>query len=145
MSKIVSFLYSQEASEKKNAELLYIVYLYVARLDKDKLTAPLLLHSVNLKDHPDIKIRKEALSQLERFENKNLTNFLGPFMEQIRLWFLSIENPMLSLIVENISLKQGLQYNTNLSVYADSSLIEKIEELSQYALKFYLDDKNNQS
>jgi hypothetical protein len=62
MSKIVAFLHSPEASDKQNSELLYILYLYVARLEKDKLTAPLLLHSVNLKDHPDIKIRKEALT-----------------------------------------------------------------------------------
>lgn len=62
MSKIVSFLHSSEASDKRNSELLYILYLYVARLNKDTLSAPLLLHSVNLRDHPDIKIRKEAIT-----------------------------------------------------------------------------------
>lgn len=61
LSKIVSFLHSTEARDPKNSELLYILYLYVARLDKDHLKADLLLHSVNLRDHADIKIRKEAL------------------------------------------------------------------------------------
>jgi hypothetical protein len=68
MEKIVSFLQSSEARDVRNSELIYILYLYIARLDKDKLSAPLLLHSVNLKDHPDIKIRKEVGLQLERFE-----------------------------------------------------------------------------
>jgi len=66
--KIVSFLHSSEARDSKNSELLYILYLYVARLDKDNLKADLLLHSVNLRDHIDIKIRKEAIQQIERFE-----------------------------------------------------------------------------
>ena len=55
------FLHSSEARDPKNSELLYILYLYVARLDKETLKADLLLHSVNLKDHLDIKIRKEAI------------------------------------------------------------------------------------
>jgi hypothetical protein len=62
MSKIVGFLHSAEASDKQNSELLYILYLYVSRLNGETLSAPLLLHSVNLKDHPDIKIRKEAMT-----------------------------------------------------------------------------------
>jgi hypothetical protein len=64
----VHFLHSSEARDQKNSELLYILYLYVARLDKETLKADLLLHSVNLKDHLDIKIRKEAIQQIERFE-----------------------------------------------------------------------------
>ena len=67
-AKIVHYLHSPEAGDAHNSELLYILYLYIARLSKDTLTAPLLLHSVNLKDHVDIKIRKEALTQLEKFE-----------------------------------------------------------------------------
>jgi hypothetical protein len=77
-------LHSPEAADKKNSELLYILYLYVARLDKDKLTAPLLLHSVNLKDHIDIKIRKEALWQLERFDKcseEKTKGLLAPFLD----------------------------------------------------------------
>jgi hypothetical protein len=66
-SKIVGYLHSQEASNPENSELLYILYLYIARLSSE-LNAPLLLHSVNLKDHTDIKIRKEACKQLERFD-----------------------------------------------------------------------------
>lgn len=62
MQKIIGFLHSPEATDKQNSELLYILYLYVARLSKGQLSAPLLLHSINLKDHPDIKIRKEALT-----------------------------------------------------------------------------------
>jgi len=60
MEKIVAFMQSSEARDVQNSELIYILYLYIARLEKDKLSAPLLLHSVNLKDHPDIKIRKEV-------------------------------------------------------------------------------------
>jgi hypothetical protein len=68
VAKVVSFLFSHEARQPENAELLYILYLYVSRLDKENLSAPSLLHSINLKDHPDIKIRKEVLGQLEKFE-----------------------------------------------------------------------------
>ena len=68
MAKIIHFLHSPEAMDKQNSELLYILYLFIARLNKGTLSAPLLLHSINLKDHPDIKIRKEALTHLEKFE-----------------------------------------------------------------------------
>lgn len=51
MKKIVSFLHGSEARDPKNSELLYILYLYVARLQKETLSAELLLHSVNLRDH----------------------------------------------------------------------------------------------
>jgi hypothetical protein len=61
LTQIVQFLSSPEALDKENGELLYILFLYIARLDSGRLSAPLLLHSVNLKEHGDIKIRKEAL------------------------------------------------------------------------------------
>lgn len=65
----MGFLFSKDAREERNAEILYILYLYVARLQSDgRLSADQLLHSINLKDHPDIKIRKEVLEQLSRFE-----------------------------------------------------------------------------
>jgi hypothetical protein len=92
LAKIVSFLHSSEARDAKNSELLYILYLYVARLDKENLKADLLLHSVNLRDHVDIKIRKEALQQIERFEKASLaqtSGMLAPFLDAIKHLFRS--------------------------------------------------------
>ena len=92
LAKIVHFLHSAEARDPKNSELLYILYLYVARLDKENLKADLLLHSVNLKDHLDIKIRKEAIQQIERFEKATqaqTAGMLAPFLDAIKHLFRS--------------------------------------------------------
>jgi len=88
-------------------------------LDKENLKADLLLHSVNLKDHLDIKIRKEALQQIERFEKATQAQTQGmlpPFIDAIKNLFRSEQNPLLSLFVDNDStLKASLSYNSNQS------------------------------
>jgi hypothetical protein len=144
---VVSFLFSAEARQPENAELLYILYLYVARLDKENLSAPSLLHSVNLKDHPDIKIRKEVLSQLEKFEKASesqLKGLLMPFLESLRLLFLTEKNPIFDLFTNNdATVGKCLAYNTNYSQHAGPVVIDKLLDLSTYALKFYKLDQSN--
>ncbi len=48
ISKVDRFMFSQESRDPKNSELLYILFLYIAKLDKEKLNAHQLLHSINL-------------------------------------------------------------------------------------------------
>jgi hypothetical protein len=44
---------------------------------------------------------------------------------------LSLDNPLLSLVVDNDSTpKDSLSYNTNFSLHVDPALIEKILDLS---------------
>lgn len=59
-----------------NNELIYILFLYLADLDKrrdsktqQEIPNPsILMYSISLKEHEDIKIRKEAIKQIEIFE-----------------------------------------------------------------------------
>jgi hypothetical protein len=59
----------------QNCELIYILFLYLASLDTlrnpDGSLMPnpaILLNAISLKEHEDIKIRKEASRQIENFE-----------------------------------------------------------------------------
>lgn len=59
----------------QNNELIYILFLYVASLDIRRDSAgnevpnpAILLYSISLKEHEDIKIRKEAVKQIEIFD-----------------------------------------------------------------------------
>lgn len=60
--ELVQFVERFLANEgtSSNSEIVYIIFLYLARLGKHKLTAPILLNSIILKTHEDIKIKKEA-------------------------------------------------------------------------------------
>ena len=70
---------------------------------------------------------------------------LGPFLEEIRLLFLSLQNPLLAFFVENDATpKRCLSYDGNIVNFVDTGLIDKIMELTKYALKFYLHEKTNQ-
>lgn len=60
--------YLQREGLTTNAEIIYILFLYLARLDGERLSAPLLLNSIILKTHLDIKISNEAKRQLYRFK-----------------------------------------------------------------------------
>jgi len=61
---------------QQNSDLIYVLFLYQASLDrrKDPLTGQdipnpaTLLYSISLKEHEDIKIRKESSRQIENFE-----------------------------------------------------------------------------
>ena len=46
----------------ENGELIYILFLYLARINPQKPSSTLLLNTVILQTHQDIKIRKEALN-----------------------------------------------------------------------------------
>jgi hypothetical protein len=51
-----------------------------------RLSASILLHSINFKDHDDIKIRKEAMTQLEKYQNEENLKYvpLTEFMRNIK-------------------------------------------------------------
>ena len=60
LSKFVENYLAREGVNSSDGEIVYILFLYLARLSGDKLTAPILLNSIALKTHEDIKIKKEA-------------------------------------------------------------------------------------
>lgn len=49
-----------------------MLFLYLIRLDSGKFNSSVLLHSIILKDHNDIKIKREAQRQLDNF-NQQMT------------------------------------------------------------------------
>lgn len=75
--QLLSIVYAgqPEDSAATNSEMIYILFLFLASLDKrydEKgmlLPNPsLLFYATSLKEHPDIKIRKEAGRQIELFD-----------------------------------------------------------------------------
>jgi hypothetical protein len=69
-SMIVSYVLNslnKETTTKTNAEIIYLLFLYLIRLDSGSFNSSVLLHSIILKDHNDIKIKREALRQLDNF------------------------------------------------------------------------------
>ena len=52
--------YLNKEGGKMHGELVYLLFLYLSRLDRGALKSSVLLYSIILKDHKDIKIRKEA-------------------------------------------------------------------------------------
>ena len=50
-----------------HSEMVYLLFLYLSRLDQGALNSSVLLYSIILKDHKDIKIKKEATFLLEKF------------------------------------------------------------------------------
>jgi len=51
---------NKESASTSNPEIIYLLFLYLIRLDSGNFNSSVLLHSIILKDHPDIKIKKEA-------------------------------------------------------------------------------------
>jgi hypothetical protein len=69
-----------------------------------------------------------------------------PFLESLRLLFGSEQNPIYSLVTDNdATVKSCLAYNVNNSSFATTVLIDKIFELTSYALRFYKLDLCNQT
>jgi hypothetical protein len=71
-------LASLEPSNPSQNELVYLLFLYLASLDRNFTTTEqgetrevpdpkILVYSIQLQDHDDIKIRKEALRQIDAF------------------------------------------------------------------------------
>lgn len=60
--RLVSFVEKFLANEgaSSNSEIVYIMFLYLSRLGGEKLIPSILLNSIILKTHEDIKIKKEA-------------------------------------------------------------------------------------
>ena len=60
----------------QNSDLIYVLFLYQTSLDhrkdaqtgKDIPNPATLLYAISLKEHEDIKIRKESSRQIEHFE-----------------------------------------------------------------------------
>ena len=59
--------YLEREGKNSDAEIVYILFLYLSRLGGNRLSPGILLNSIILRTHDDIKIRKEAVNQLERF------------------------------------------------------------------------------
>lgn len=57
LSYVVNYLNKEG---KSNQEIVYLLFLYLSRLDQGSLNSQVLLYSILLKDHVDIKIKKEA-------------------------------------------------------------------------------------
>jgi hypothetical protein len=53
-------LTSLNKEEQTNSDITYLLFLYLVRLDDGTYQSSVLLHSILLKDHPDIKIKREA-------------------------------------------------------------------------------------
>jgi hypothetical protein len=69
---------------------------------------------------------------------------LAPFLDAIKHLFKSEQNPLLSLFVDNdFTLKASLSYNSNQSQYLNAAFIDKIIDLTTYAMKFYKQDKTS--
>jgi hypothetical protein len=45
---------------KSNDEIVYLLFLFLCRLDQGGYKSSVLLYSILFKDHKDIKIKKEA-------------------------------------------------------------------------------------
>ena len=60
--RLIQFVEHFLANEttSSNSEIVYIMFLYLSRLGGKNLTATILLNSIILKSHQDIKIKKEA-------------------------------------------------------------------------------------
>ena len=48
--------------------MIYLLFLYLTKLNTGTYDSSVLLYSIILKDHPDIKIKKEAQYMLHKFE-----------------------------------------------------------------------------
>lgn len=60
-SMIIKYVLTQfESNETFNDEIVYLLFLYLVRLNNGLHSSSVLIHSIILKDHKDIKIKKEA-------------------------------------------------------------------------------------
>lgn len=131
-----------------HGELIYILFLYVSRLDGDKLSAPILLYAITLKDHADIKIRKEAVTQLERFyraSDSATEGLLEPFLESVRI-YLSKSSMTTSTVFDVHTaedFKKHLSYQAQGQLTTTLEEIEKVYQISLFALKFFKQEANN--
>jgi hypothetical protein len=85
-----------------NCELIYLLFLYLSNLDTrkgaDGVKIPnpaILLYAVSLKEHEDIKIRKEASRQIELFEKQIQqaevsvkSMILEPLIHEVKKFFM---------------------------------------------------------
>lgn len=53
--------YLNKEGMKCNSEITYLLFLYLSKLDQGAMNSSVLLYSILLKDHEDIKIKREAL------------------------------------------------------------------------------------
>jgi len=57
LNYVVNYLHKEG---KTNDEIIYLLFLYLCRLDQGAHKSSVLLYSILFKDHVDIKIKKEA-------------------------------------------------------------------------------------
>lgn len=83
--------YSQ--SKASQSEVIYLLFLYLSSLDTYKLNtqevpnAKILVFSIQLQDHEDIKIRKEAARQLDLFQNLHSVEVLPDLVIEVKHFF----------------------------------------------------------
>lgn len=148
LSKFVESYLAKEGASS-DGEIVYILFLYLARLSGDKLTAPILLNSIALKTHEDIKIKKEAQMQLDRFskaEDQAVQGLLQPFLHSLKPFFrkylitvMDVDNP----IMLSSSMASVMEVSSAEAI--DPEFIDKVAEMSKFAFDFYKRDVNRAS
>ncbi|CDW80673.1 proteasome-associated protein ecm29 homolog [Stylonychia lemnae] len=129
--------YLNKEGMRCNSEIVYLLYLYLSRLDRGSLISSVLLYSIILKDHQDIKIKNEAFHQLNKFNKdfETLKNkrILRPFLRDIESY---LSRNKMDVICN--SSEDGLkEFLTFAGVQFNQDIIERLLEITQYAIKFY--------
>jgi hypothetical protein len=63
--EVVAYVLDSLNRESNAPHIVYLLFLYLVRLDDGSNTSTILLHSIILREHADIKIKKEATRQIE--------------------------------------------------------------------------------
>lgn len=84
---VVKYVLRQfQSNESFHDEIVYLLFLYLTRLGTGEQASSVLLNSIILKDHNDIKIKKEATRQIDQFAAKTEVRILRPFLRDIDLY-----------------------------------------------------------
>eukprot|EP00347_Sterkiella_histriomuscorum_P023653 403333856 len=127
---------------KSNSEMIYLLFLYLSKLDQGGLSSSVLLYSILLRDHQDIKIKKEAQYQLEKFNKEadtKKTRILREFLKDIESYLQRNQMNYLESGQDD-KLQEFLTFN---NVQIAPSFIEKLEELTQFTIRFYKNEYEN--
>lgn len=112
-------------SQNNNNDVIYVLFLYLTDLDKRKdantgkevPNPAILLYAVSLKEHEDIKIRKEAIKQIEIFEKledqSGDNKILPDLIAEVKKFFTRNEIFIfedLESFEDHMNFKQGVQF-----------------------------------
>lgn len=133
--------YLQDEGKSSDGEIVYILFLYLARLGGDKLSSAILLNSIILKTHEDIKIKKEAQSQLDRFvraDDSAVQGILVPFLHSLKPFFkkylvtvMDVDNPA------GLANALAPVMDVSSAEHIGQEFIDKVAEMSKFAFDFY--------